>query len=302
MVRNAGLAANNAKSGSSARLYTDTMRMRSLRSLDIEEQLRRAIENNELSLQYQPKVDVERQRLLGFEALLRWESPDLGRVSPSEIIPVAEQCGLILPLGEWVMRQAFNEARRLKFDGKDRITIAVNVSAAQFAEGDLAATAKRLAAQTGVTPDLIELELTESVLMNDAGKALRVFHELRTMGFRLSIDDFGTGYSILQYLRRMPVNSLKIDQSFVRDISEDQSARAICTSIISLSRSLGLEVIAEGVETADQASRLRAQGCSRMQGYFIGRPMPASSITSWIGRREWERAIEKSEEAYVTDY
>ncbi len=302
LLRNAALAATHARADGTARLYTDTMRLRSLRSLDIEQHLQRALDGNELSLHYQPKVDIARRRLIGFEALLRWEAAALGRVSPAEIIPVAEQCGLILPLGEWVMRRACADAQRFGRDAHERLTVAVNVSAGQFASGDLVATARSATERTSMDPGLVEFELTESVLMQDVGNALRIFNELRAIGFRLSIDDFGTGYSSLQYLRRLPVNALKIDRSFVKDIADDRSANAICTAVVGLGQSLGLEVIAEGVETIDQASALRARGCTRLQGYLIGRPMPAGSVAGWLGRGEWQRVIDRMEQALQTDY
>ena len=302
LLRNAALAANHARADGTARLYTDTMRLRSLRSLDIEQHLQQALERNELSLQYQPKVDVGRRRLIGFEALLRWEAPALGRVSPAEIIPVAEQCGLIQALGAWVMRQACADAVRFSRATDERLTMAINVSAGQFAGGDLVAMARAAAADTGAQPSLIELELTESVLMQDVGNALRIFKELREAGFRLSIDDFGTGYSSLQYLRRLPVNALKIDRSFVKDIADDKSANAICSAVVGLGQSLGLEVIAEGVETVEQASALRARGCTRLQGYLISRPMPASSVAGWISRSEYLRAVDRADPPLRTDY
>jgi len=302
LLRNAALAANHARADGTARLYTDTMRLRSLRSLDIEQHLQQALERNELSLQYQPKVDVGRRRLIGFEALLRWDAPALGRVSPAEIIPVAEQCGLILPLGAWVMRQACADAVRFAAATDERLTMAINVSAGQFAGGDLAAMARTAAEDTGVLPSMVELELTESVLMQDVGNALRIFKELREAGFRLSIDDFGTGYSSLQYLRRLPVNALKIDRSFVKDIADDKSANAICAAVVGLGQSLGLEVIAEGVETVEQASALRARGCTRLQGYLIGRPMPASSVPAWISRGECQRAADRADPPLRADY
>jgi diguanylate cyclase (GGDEF)-like protein len=302
LLRNAALAANHARADGTARLYTDTMRLRSLRSLDIEQHLQRALERNELSLQYQPKVDVGQRRLIGFEALLRWEATALGRVSPAEIIPVAEQCGLILPLGAWVMRQACADARRFGDATEEPLTVAINVSAGQFAGGDLAATARAAVDETGVSAAFVELELTESVLMQDVANALRIFNELRDSGFRLSIDDFGTGYSSLQYLRRLPVNALKIDRSFVKDIADDKSANAICSAVVGLGQSLGLEVIAEGVETVEQANALRVRGCTRLQGYLIGRPMPASSVAGWIARGEWLRAIDRADPPLSADY
>ncbi len=302
LLRNAALAANHARADGTARLYTDTMRLRSLRSLDIEQHLQQALERNELSLQYLPKVAVGRRRLIGFEALLRWEAPALGRVSPAEIIPVAERCGLIQGLGAWVLRHACADAVRFSRAADERLTMAINVSAGQFAGGDLVAMACDAAADTGAQPSLIELKLTESVLMQDVGNALRIFKELCEAGFRLSIDDFGTGYSSLQYLRRLPVNALKSDRSFVKDIADDKSANAICAAVVGLGQSLGLEVIAEAVETVAQDSTLRARGCTRLQGYLISRPMPASSVAGWISRGEYLRAVDRADPPLRTDY
>jgi diguanylate cyclase (GGDEF)-like protein len=302
LLLNSAIAANHARADGSVRLFTDTLRIRSLRGLDIEQQLRRALERDALELHYQPKVDLERGLVLGFEALLRWQPDELGKVSPAEVIPVAEQSGLIGPLGEWVLRRACRDALLFQEPKLDPIGVAVNVSAGQFAGGDLAVTARAIIEKSGIRPALVELELTESVLMHDAGKAFRVFGELRNLGVKLSIDDFGTGYSSLQYLRRLPVDALKIDRSFVKDIPDDRGAYAICNAVLALGRSLGLEVIAEGVETAAQAHALRAKGCSRMQGYLIGRPMPASAVVPWIRRAEWRRAVYRSDQPTSTDY
>lgn len=302
LLRNAALAANHARADGTARLYTDTLRLRSLRSLDLEQHLRSALDSSELSLNYQPKVDIIRKRLIGFEGLLRWDSPSLGAVSPAEVVPIAEQCGLILPLGEWVLNQACRDIRMFQRSTTIPVTVAVNVSASQFSSGNIAEMARRTVTAHGVSPELIELELTESIMMQDVAKALRIFHELRQAGFRLSIDDFGTGYSSLQYLRRMPVNELKIDRSFVRDIADDRSANAICAAVVGLGKSLGLEVIAEGVETPAQAAALRSRGCSRMQGWLIGRPMPASAVPGWIDAGEWRRTVVDSDRAMTLDY
>lgn len=302
LLRNAALAANHARADGTARLYTDTLRQRSLRSLDVEQHLRNALGSTELSLSYQPKVDIARKHLIGFEALLRWDSPSLGQVSPAELIPIAEQCGVIQSLGEWVLKQACRDIRMFQRGTTVPLTVAVNVSAGQFAGGNLVEMARRTVKAHGVDPKLIELELTESIMMQDAAKALRIFHELRQIGFRLAIDDFGTGYSSLQYLRRMPVNQLKIDCSFVKDIAHDISANAICAAVVGLGKSLGLEVIAEGVETAAQAAALRSRGCSRMQGWLIGRPLPANEIPGYLEAGDWRRiTVESDQEGSVDD-
>ncbi|HXQ64543.1 MAG TPA: EAL domain-containing protein, partial [Steroidobacteraceae bacterium] len=302
LMRNAAMAANHARADGTARLYTDTLRMRSLRGLDIEQHLRRALEGDELCLHYQPKVDVGRGQLIGFEALLRWEPLELGRLSPAEIIPVAEQSGLIGALGEWVLRRACADAPSFQDPTVGPISTAVNVSAGQFDSGDLAAMTRTIVESAAIKPELIELELTESVLMNDSARAFRTFGELRALGIRLAIDDFGTGYSSLQYLRRLPIDALKIDGSFVTDIAHDTGAYAICSAVIALGHSLGLEVIAEGVETAAQAQALKARGCNSMQGYLFGRPMPGADVAAWIRRGDWRRAIGRAEQPVSTDY
>ena len=291
LLRNAAMAASDARIDGTARLYTETLRLRSLRGLEIEQQLRRAIETDGLSLSYQPKVDLARGRLLGFEALLRWTAADLGRVSPGEIIPVAEQCGLIGPLGEWVMAQACKDLSGFRHADGSPVAVAVNVSAGQFAGGDLAVTARRIVDKYSVPPALLELELTESALMTDIGRALRIFATLREQGFKLSIDDFGAGYSSLQYLRRLPVHALKLDRSFIKDVADDRKALAVCAAVLTLGRNLGLEVTAEGVETIGQVKALRAHGCSQLQGFLIGEAMPASSVQSWITRGDWRHLV-----------
>jgi len=302
LMRNAAMAANHARADGTARLYTDTLRMRSLRGLDIEQHLRRALEGDELCLHYQPKIDVGRGALVGFEALLRWEPVELGRLDPAEIVAVAEQSGLIGALGEWVLRRACADAPSFQDPTVGPISVAVNVSAGQFAGGDLAAMTRAIIERAAIKPALLELELTESVLMNDSGRAFRTFSELRTLGIKLAIDDFGTGYSSLQYLRRLPIDALKIDGSFVKDIAHDTGAYAICSAVIALGHSLGLEVIAEGVETVAQAQALKARSCDGMQGYLIGRPMPGPSVITWIRRGEWRRAIERTQQPVATDY
>lgn len=250
--------------------------------LDLQAQLRRAVENNELYLNYQPQVDGK-GTVVGVEALLRWENPSLGRVSPAQFIPVAEQTGLIIPIGEWVLREACRQAQAWHARPENpSLRMAVNVSALQFAQPGFLRIVQEVLAQTGLEPRWLELELTESLLMQNTQDAAAKLSALRQLGVAAAIDDFGTGYSSLAYLRRLPIDTLKIDRSFVADIipgNGDDSATAVVRAILSMARSLNLQVVAEGVETPDQRDFLISAGCQLMQGYLFGRPQTAAEIT-----------------------
>jgi len=220
--------------------------------------------------------------VIGAEALLRWRHPELGAISPTEFIPVAESCGLILPIGEWVLRSAVQQLRRWMDAGLGELTMAVNLSSVQFRHADLPALVSRILDEAGVPARLLELELTEGVAMVDPLGAIAVMNDLHARGVRLSIDDFGTGYSSLSYLKKFRVYKLKIDQSFVRDLTDDPEDRAIVSAIISMAGSLGLQTIAEGVETAGQLAYLRERGCTEVQGYHFSRPLPAADFESYV--------------------
>lgn len=238
--------------------------------------LRHAIGRGEFELHYQPQVDLVSGTITGAEALLRWHSPELGKVPPDRFIPVAESSGQIVPIGEWVLREACLQACRWRAEGLALRTIAVNVSALQFRRNDPVELVARILTETGLPASCLELELTESLLLEDpAGRTLDTLRGLKALGVRLAIDDFGTGYSSLAYLRRFPIDKLKIDQAFVRDIGADAEDAAIVRLIIELGRILRLETIAEGVETHEQLDFLLAHGCTRVQGYLCARPMPA---------------------------
>ncbi len=278
------------------RFFTAEMQHRSARILQLENALRRALDNDELHLCFQPQVSVDGRRLVGAEALLRWRHPQLGAISPAEFIPIAESSGLILPIGEWVLRSA---ARQMK-DWLERgypptMTVAVNLSLAQFRHPALVELVAEVLAETGLPAHCLELELTESVAMHDPVSAIAVVRRLRELGVLLSIDDFGTGYSSLSYLRQFQVHKLKIDQSFVRHISEDGHDQSIVRAILGMARSLGMLSIAEGVETAAQRAELERLGCDEVQGYLFGRPLPAAEFEALVCQRQARSQVERSE-------
>ena len=246
--------------------------------------LHEAIEREEFELHYQPQYFASGREPVGLEALVRWRHPQRGLVPPGEFIPVCEDSGLIVPLGRWVLRQAARDHRRLVEAGWQGLTIAVNVSAIQFRSGELEADIGALVQEFALPPGVLELELTESIVMDDPEAAIAVLEQLRQYGVMLSIDDFGTGYSSMSYLHRLPVDKLKIDRSFVDDVDQDSHNAAICDSVLSLARSFGLKVIAEGVETGAQMDWLRQRGCDEVQGYLLARPMPFDDLLAHLGR------------------
>ncbi len=260
------------------RFFTAEMQATSARNLQLVTALRHALERKQLSLHYQPQLSMHDNRIIGAEALLRWQHPELGSISPAEFIPIAEDSGLILPIGEWVLRQAAQQAKAWMADGHGSLIMAVNLSAIQFRHPDLTDLVTRILNKVGLAPEYLELELTEGVAMHDPQGAIAVMNNLHELGIRMSIDDFGTGYSSLSYLKKFKIYKLKIDQSFVRDISTDPEDKAIVSAIISMARSLGLQTIAEGVETIEQLAYLREQGCDEMQGYYYSKPIPAEQF------------------------
>jgi len=251
--------------------------------LAIEARLRHAIDRGELALHYQPQQRLLDRDLTGFEALLRWQS-EAGMVSPADFIPLAEESGLILPIGDWVLAEAFRQAAAWNADGAAPLTVAVNISPRQFEQPRFLDQLRQHLARSGARPQHIELEITEGILMEGANRSAELLAELRALGFRLSIDDFGTGYSSLSYLKRFPVHKLKIDQAFVRQLEAVGDDAEIIKAIISLGHSLGFSVIAEGVETPEQASLLVWWGCDQIQGYHYGRPMPADAAAAFIAQ------------------
>ncbi|MEI8210110.1 MAG: EAL domain-containing protein [Methylococcales bacterium] len=256
------------------RFFTPEMQKQSERNLQLVNALRHALEYEQLYLHYQPQVAIQSNLIIGAEALLRWQHPTLGRVSPAEFIPIAEESRLILPIGEWVLRTAIRQAKAWMNEGFAPMIMAVNLSAVQFCHPDLPELITRLLDEEGLPPEYLELELTEGVAMHNPEKAIAVMENLHERGIRMSIDDFGTGYSSLSYLKKFKAYKLKIDQSFVRDISTNPEDKAIVRAIISLAKNLGLQTIAEGVETVQQRALLMAQGCDEMQGYLFSEPLP----------------------------
>ena len=258
--------------------YGQTMAVRSLGRLELETELQRAIEGEALRLHYQPKLDLTSGRVIGVEALLRWPHAERGWVAPDTFIPVAEETGLIFAIGDWVVDQACRQLAAWGRAGLGHLSVAVNVSVQQFLRGDFVASVLRRLELHGVAPERLELEITESLLMKNLEDATAAMRRLRAAGIALSIDDFGTGYSSLGYLRQLPVNALKIDRSFVKDLPDNDDASAICAAIIAMARELNLKVIAEGVESAAQLEFLRRHRCDLAQGYHIGRPVPAAEL------------------------
>jgi diguanylate cyclase (GGDEF)-like protein/PAS domain S-box-containing protein len=267
------------------RFFSADMQAHSLRVLHIENALRSAVVQNQLVLHYQPQLRLRDGALVGVEALLRWNHPELGAVSPAEFIPVAESSGQILGIGEWVLRSALAQAREWRAAGHTDFTVAVNLSMVQFRHPGLVDMVEQALKDSGVPPQALELELTESIAMDAPEKVIAIVQQLFDLGVQLSIDDFGTGYSSFSYIQRLRVHKLKIDQSFVRHLGEDASAQHIVRAIIGLAQSLELESIAEGVETAAQCETLRSLGCHTGQGYHFGRPVPARELTDWMDSR-----------------
>jgi EAL domain-containing protein (putative c-di-GMP-specific phosphodiesterase class I) len=258
--------------------FTREMNERAVQRGQLEAAMRRAIERREFRLHYQPKVELAGGAICGLEALLRWQPPDRALVAPLEFVAVLEDTGLIVPVGEWVMREVCRQIQAWKAAGLSVPPVAVNLSARQFQQKDLESRLREVLEAAGIDPSLIEFELTESVLMKDPELAARTMRGLKRCGVKLSVDDFGTGYSSLAYLKRFPIDTLKIDRAFVNDVTTDSEDAAIVLSIIGLARGLNLRVIAEGVESEGQAQFLRTHGCHEMQGYYAARPAAAEEV------------------------
>jgi diguanylate cyclase (GGDEF)-like protein len=284
LIKNADIAMYQAKENGhqSYQFFRAAMNVRAVERQSIEEQLRRALERNELTLHYQPKIDIETGAITGAEALIRWTHPVRGPIAPAQFIPVAEDCGLILPIGDWVLREACAQARAWEDAGLPAITMAVNVSALQFRKPEFLEDVYSVLIETGLDPKYLELELTESALITRAESTASILTALRGIGVRVSVDDFGTGYSSLSYIRKFPLDSLKIDQSFIRQITTIPDETTIVRAIISLGQSLDLRVIAEGVETRDQLDFLQAHGCEEAQGYLFSPPVPAEQFAKLL--------------------
>ncbi|EUC16780.1 sensor domain-containing protein [Paraburkholderia hospita] len=286
LMKKADLAMYRAKDmgRNTFQFYQPEMNVSAGARLNLERRLRRALRDNEFLLHYQPQVDIETGQVVGMEALVRWSDPEVGLIPPSQFIPVAEESGLIGPLSEWVLREACRQNKAWQDEGLPPARVSVNLSARQFQQRDIAKLVMQVLEETGLDPQYLELELTESTIMRNAEEAVSMLNELHALGIGLAIDDFGTGYSSLSYLKRFPVDRLKIDRSFVSDIGESSDDETITSAIIALAHSLNLQVIAEGVETSTQLDFLKERACDEMQGYFFAKPLPHDAIPGMLQR------------------
>jgi diguanylate cyclase (GGDEF)-like protein/PAS domain S-box-containing protein len=284
LLKNADIAMYRAKEQgkNTYQFFSSEATAATFEHLMLETSLRRALEREEFILHFQPIVDLRSQRVTSMETLVRWQHPDFGMVPPAKFIPLAEETGLIVPIGEWVLEHACRAARALHAQGFGELHVAVNLSPRQFRDRDLARSVALILERTGLAPRHLELEVTESSVMKDPEVAIRTLHELKAMGIHLSVDDFGTGYSSLAYLKRFPIEALKVDQSFVRDIISDADDAAIASAIIAMGHSLRLTLVAEGVETADQLAFLRERECHKVQGFLFARPMPLEQVAAYL--------------------
>ena len=284
LIKHADAAMYHAKKNgrNNYQFFTNEMNKLALERISIIQKLRHAEERKEFYLHYQPQMDLRSGRIIGVEALLRWNNPEAGMISPGHFIPIAEETGLIIPIGEWVLREACRQNSEWRTLGLPEITMAVNLSTVQFRQNNFIEMIKAILCEYSLDPSGLELEITEGAVMHNAEASIALLLELKAMGLQLAVDDFGTGYSSLSYLKRFPIDKLKIDQSFVRDITVDSDDAAIVSTIINMARSLKLKVIAEGVETAEQLSFLKHQKCDEMQGYYFSKPMPPEKISSLL--------------------
>ncbi|MGN6085249.1 bifunctional diguanylate cyclase/phosphodiesterase [Trinickia sp.] len=285
LLKHADMAMYGAKQRgkNTYQMYVRQMSMSLHRRVEMETHLRHAVENGEFALVYQPRIDLRTNHCTGVEALLRWHNPALGAIAPSEFIPIAEETGAIVPIGAWVLREACRQAAQWRARGLGPIHVAVNLSARQFADPHLHETIMDALAETQLPGEYLELELTESMVMRHPEQAVRWLTAIKRTGVRLSIDDFGTGYSSLAYLNRFPIDTVKIDRSFIRNVPDSHSDTQITSAVIALGHSLGLTVIAEGAETQKQIDFLRKEGCDEVQGYFFSRPIPPADVESFLG-------------------
>ena len=284
LLNNAAMAMRRAKAlgGGQIQRFSEELKQAVNRKLTLESQLRRALDQDELFLVYQPKIDLRSGAVAGIEVLLRWHHPEHGTVSPVEFIPIAEESGLIVSIGEWVLKSAIAQSRAWHAEGVPDVTFAVNLSARQFLDTDIVATVDAAMRDARLPPGVLELELTESISIDDPARSAALMAGLRELGVTLSIDDFGTGYSSLSYLKRLPVDKLKIDRSFVLDMHQSAESLAMVRAIIAMAHSLRLEVIAEGVENIAQLEALRAAECDHIQGYVFSKPLPAAECADYL--------------------
>jgi EAL domain-containing protein (putative c-di-GMP-specific phosphodiesterase class I) len=284
LIRNADAAMYLAKDRgrSNFQFFSERLSQTAFNTLSLESRLREAIREEAFELLYQPQVRVDSGRLVGVEALIRWPQKDGPPVMPNDFIPIAEQRGLVMPIGSWALRQACRQNRKWQLAGLPRVPVAVNLSAIHFKQRNLVEEVERVLADSGLEAACLELELTESMLMEETPELLRTLRGLRTLGVRLAIDDFGTGHSSLSHLKRFRIDKLKIDRTFVRDIATDPDDRAITAAIVDLARNMGITSIAEGVESEAQLEFLLERGCDEMQGFLASPPLAAGQAAAWL--------------------
>ncbi len=280
LIKNAEVAMSYAKrqGGNNYYFYSSEINARSSERLRIANELRKAIENNELVLHYQPKVDTKTERINGVEALIRWQHPEHGLIPPGKFIPIAEENGLIIPISDWVLQEACRQAKQWQEEGIGIVPVSVNVSSSHFKQRRLLDSVSKVLADNRLTPACLELELTESVILENAEDNIQSLHELKQMGVCLALDDFGTGYSSLSYLTRFPLDTLKIDRSFIQDIHKNAANASIVSAMVLMAHSLGLKTVAEGVETAAEYAAISGKNCDSIQGYYFYRPLPIAEL------------------------
>lgn len=286
IVNNAAVALQEAKSNgkNQYQLFNEKMRLRLTARIRLEQDLKIAMQDEQFEVYYQPKINIHTRQCTGAEALVRWRHPVNGFVSPEAFVPVAEETGLIIELGAWILRTACIKTRELQDLGYTGLNVAVNISAVQFTDGNLLPMVSKALEESNLSPELLELEITESAVMHDPEEVISSLHELSEHGMKLAIDDFGTGYSSLAYLKRFPVNTLKIDRAFITDISSDNDDVAIVEAVLGLGKHFNMKVVAEGVEDEEQLNFLKSQGCDIAQGYFISKPLSSEQYTHWLER------------------
>jgi diguanylate cyclase (GGDEF)-like protein len=292
LLNNATLATRHAKDlgGGQIQRFSEALKRALNRKLTLEAQLRTALEKEELFLHYQPKVALDTERVAGLEVLLRWCHPEYGMISPVEFIPIAEDSSLIVSIGEWALRKAAEQASAWRAAGLPQVQLAVNLSARQFLQTDILHTVESVLHDTGLPPGMLELELTESMSIDDPTRSADLMQQLRDLGVTLSIDDFGTGYSSLSYLKRLPVHKLKIDRSFIIDMCHSDESLGMVKAIVAMAHTLHMKTIAEGPETEDQIAALRAAGCDQVQGYYYSKPLNAQECADYL-RKDAERSV-----------
>lgn len=301
IVNNAAVALQESKTNGKNQYqrFNEKMRRRLTARIRLEQDLKVALQDGQFEVYYQPKINIHTRQCTGSEALVRWRHPVNGFVSPEAFIPVAEETGLIIELGQWILETACEQTRSLQLAGYDGLNVAVNISAVQFTDGNLLQMVHKAMTEAGLSANFLELEITESAVMHDPEEVIKSLHELSQCGMKLAIDDFGTGYSSLAYLKRFPVNTLKIDRAFITDISNDNDDVAIVEAVLGLGQHFNMKVVAEGVEDEEQLNFLKSQGCDIAQGYFISKPLSSEQYIQWLGR--WPYGVQAAPAASLVE-